>query len=356
MFVSCFEIGKKDGADSHKSDKEFDSCDISQVPSNVDLLTFQPNAVASSKKSQVNAQNETKKNQKGKKLLQFLKLQNDRKESASSNDLSLMNQNDTFSSDHDLKSINDISPPFCDPPAKNFDVSSSENDSSGHATSGSFKSEWTPAPNTSNSHRAPQKTLNDVSEEQSYDSDVVVAEGNLGRKISVKSYSPTPEAISEKTLGRELKRPEGDFFKSRKSSARNPDPYLRECKSSLAKHESGKLNSSSESSTFSPNQDYLFSPRREVFGQILELENEDLKGSPELPSQTTENNVKKTVSSTLHMPTITFKSKLSLNTSSDGPVVRASASGAVDHGLILSQVKPITLKLEFTASLLGAQH
>ena len=41
---------------------------------------------------------------------------------------------------------------------------------------------------------------------------------------------------------------------------------------------------------------------------------------------------------------------------SAGRVVRASASGAVDSGLILSQVKPITLKLVFTASLLDAQH
>ena len=42
--------------------------------------------------------------------------------------------------------------------------------------------------------------------------------------------------------------------------------------------------------------------------------------------------------------------------SSDGRVVRASASGAVDLGLIPSRVKPMTLKLVFTASLLDAQH
>ena len=40
----------------------------------------------------------------------------------------------------------------------------------------------------------------------------------------------------------------------------------------------------------------------------------------------------------------------------DGRVVRASASGAVDSGLILSLAKPITLKLEFTAFLLNAQQ
>ena len=40
----------------------------------------------------------------------------------------------------------------------------------------------------------------------------------------------------------------------------------------------------------------------------------------------------------------------------DGQVVRASASGAVDSGLILSRVKTMTLKLVFTASLLYAQH
>ena len=42
--------------------------------------------------------------------------------------------------------------------------------------------------------------------------------------------------------------------------------------------------------------------------------------------------------------------------SSYGPVVRASASGAVDLGLIPSRVKPMTLKLVFIASLLDAQH
>ena len=42
--------------------------------------------------------------------------------------------------------------------------------------------------------------------------------------------------------------------------------------------------------------------------------------------------------------------------SSDDRVVRAYASGAIDLGLIASMVKPMTLKLVFTASLLDAQH
>ena len=42
--------------------------------------------------------------------------------------------------------------------------------------------------------------------------------------------------------------------------------------------------------------------------------------------------------------------------SSDGRVVRASASRAVDLGLIPSRVKLMTLKLVFTASLLNAQN
>ena len=42
--------------------------------------------------------------------------------------------------------------------------------------------------------------------------------------------------------------------------------------------------------------------------------------------------------------------------SSDGRVVRASALGAVDLGLIPSRVKPMTLKLVLTASVLDAQH
>ena len=40
----------------------------------------------------------------------------------------------------------------------------------------------------------------------------------------------------------------------------------------------------------------------------------------------------------------------------DGRVVKVSASRAEDLGLIPSRVKPMTLKLLFTASLLDAQH
>ena len=50
------------------------------------------------------------------------------------------------------------------------------------------------------------------------------------------------------------------------------------------------------------------------------------------------------------------KSRISVTDSSDGRVVRASALGAVDLGFIPSQVKPVTLKLVFIASLLDAQH
>ena len=42
--------------------------------------------------------------------------------------------------------------------------------------------------------------------------------------------------------------------------------------------------------------------------------------------------------------------------SSDGRVNRSSASEAVDSGLIPSRVKPMTLKLVFTAFLLDAQR
>ena len=45
-----------------------------------------------------------------------------------------------------------------------------------------------------------------------------------------------------------------------------------------------------------------------------------------------------------------------INNSSDGRVVRASASEAVDLGLIPSRIKPMTLKLLFTAFLLDAKH
>ena len=42
--------------------------------------------------------------------------------------------------------------------------------------------------------------------------------------------------------------------------------------------------------------------------------------------------------------------------SSDGRAVRTSAFGAVDSGLIPSQIKSMTIKLAFTASLVDAQH
>ena len=50
------------------------------------------------------------------------------------------------------------------------------------------------------------------------------------------------------------------------------------------------------------------------------------------------------------------KSRISVTDSSDGRVIRASALEAVDLGFIPSQVKPVTSKLVFTASLHDAQH
>ena len=54
---------------------------------------------------------------------------------------------------------------------------------------------------------------------------------------------------------------------------------------------------------------------------------------------------------TTYIPALSYNAN-----SSDGRVVRASASGAVDLSLIPSRVKPMTLKLVFTASPLDAQH
>ena len=50
--------------------------------------------------------------------------------------------------------------------------------------------------------------------------------------------------------------------------------------------------------------------------------------------------------------------KLYLTTlnSSNGREVKTFASGAVNSGLMPSQIKPMTLKVVFTASLLDAQH
>ena len=54
--------------------------------------------------------------------------------------------------------------------------------------------------------------------------------------------------------------------------------------------------------------------------------------------------------SILQLPCLTLSNKgTAWKTSSDGRVVRASASGAVDSGLIPSRVKPMTLELVYTA-------
>ena len=69
------------------------------------------------------------------------------------------------------------------------------------------------------------------------------------------------------------------------------------------------------------------------------------------------------IKSTLNLSSQNFKSRVTTFStgtihfhSSDGRVVRASASGAVNLSLIPSRVKPMTLNLVFTASLLDAQH
>ena len=58
----------------------------------------------------------------------------------------------------------------------------------------------------------------------------------------------------------------------------------------------------------------------------------------------------------LHAVVYLFKIFGKIFYSSDGRVVKAFASGAVDLGLIPSRVITMTLKLLFTASLLDAQH
>ena len=52
----------------------------------------------------------------------------------------------------------------------------------------------------------------------------------------------------------------------------------------------------------------------------------------------------------------TFIVSICITNSRDGQVVRASASRAVDSGLIPSRIKPMTFKLFFSVSPLEAQH
>ena len=52
---------------------------------------------------------------------------------------------------------------------------------------------------------------------------------------------------------------------------------------------------------------------------------------------------------------VSINISMRIQNNSDGRVIRASASGAVNLGLIPSPVKSMTIKLVFTASLLDAQ-
>ena len=285
-------------------------CDITQVPSNVDLLTFHPKQNPSSKRLQTNTAGENKKSKRGKKLLHLLKFQGDHNEAATEANHSHVEDSPP---DQDLKFVHDTSPSLSDLQLKDLSLSTSENDSSGNATSDSFKTKWTSSMKT-HANLAPSQSLSDVSEETSFDHspDVIVAEGNLGRKIRVKNYSPPPETIAEKNSGRETKKSEavGIIRPSKHHLTRtNHDTIARECKSSLARHEHDKHDPSSDSS-FSPNQDFSFSPKREVFGQILELDNEDDQPISEHTSQPAENSGKKSTISNLHMPTISYKGKM----------------------------------------------
>ena len=286
-------------------------CDITQVPSNVDLLTFHPKQDQSAKKLQANKTDNSKKNKKGKKLLNFLKFQGDHKET-----LTKVNPSraETSPVEQDLKLSNGSSPSLSESLSKDLSLSTSENDSLGITGSDSFKSKWTSFSKMP-IHRGPLgHSLSDVSEEATFDHspDVIVAEGNLGLKIRVKNYSPPPETIVvEKNSVRETKKSEAvGIVKPNKHHLAKPnhDSYVRECKSSPTKNDPEKLNPTSDSS-LSPNQDFVFSPRREVFGQILELDNEEDLPANDRISQATEN-FKKTTSSNLHMPTIPIKGKI----------------------------------------------
>ena len=68
------------------------------------------------------------------------------------------------------------------------------------------------------------------------------------------------------------------------------------------------------------------------------------------------NNIEKLFAQTVLVICENSRLDNTLINSSNDRVVRASASGAVDTGLIPIRIKPMTLKLVFTASLLDAQH
>ena len=249
-----------DEATAHKQDKDAELCELSQAPSNVDLLTFKPKA-----------DEESKKNKKGKKLLHFLKRQNDRKD-VTDDVMSRSRPPAAFAGQESNE------PLYGEAQPKVSQYLTFQND---HKN----KTKWNFSKTPVSFQTLPNQSEMDTNDERLSDHgpDVVVAEGNLGRKISLRNFSPTPETDKHS-------KPVEVGFKPGKRAAISD---RRECKSSLARHDNVKaVVLSDKSLSMSPNQNCAFTPRPEP-----ERDEGDLTS------------VKKAISSTLRIPTITFKGK-----------------------------------------------
>ena len=283
--------------------KEASITELSRISSNFDVLTEHSKMLVSGKKSQNETLNVSKK-KKGKKLLQFLKIHGDAKNSVSVKcDASDANINNESPPDvtclHSNNSCLDSIPRDANP-------LNSESNSHEDPTFGSYHNKWSLPPKTFSNPGIVED--NDLGGQGC---DVTKAESGLSRRISFKKHSSPLEAYTDCSKEFESKSPDRNLTSGR--NGKNPwdgeSKFSRECRSSLARHDISSLNPISRSEFASAMRGQVFSPRQEGFPGAEENKIESAVLLVESSTRFGDASVKKTTSSTTRMPNIGHKGK-----------------------------------------------
>lgn len=241
------------------------------------------------------------KKKKSKKLLQFLKIRNDVKDSETINfDASDVNVSNDALFDVKPTEKKEFHPNDSIP--HDTELTNSENDSTQNPT-GSNLNRWSLFSKTPFRQQIQLNYVEPDDLPRGHAIDVKKADNSLGRRISFKQNSPPPETYADCLNDIESKGIEVNLKSGRKpkNGSSGEAKFLRECKSSFARHDTSKLNSISNSELSSAQRDYAFSPRQDelpVGGEGV-IENSVLLEST---SRLKDTSLKKTT--TLHMPSI----------------------------------------------------
>ncbi|XP_076811256.1 uncharacterized protein LOC143456099 isoform X1 [Clavelina lepadiformis] len=333
FFKETSKLAKAQSAKSlsrkNKNLDDLDTLNISEVPSNVDLLTYQPN---NKQKQQADLNKNgvlSRKNKKSAKLLHMLKAQGDTKSEAqkSNSDIALPDPANAYSYGSDSSILDNAA---ADQNGSFYTKSLNSSSDADNETSKSVNHKlnslkWaqatTPVGNNLRNPYPGDDFSGDVGDGRSHNVTEVLDEGNASKKITFKNCSSSPEddaedsswflkkSILKPNFAEDISEEDDNVFLKRNNSKKldNKENLYRECKSSLAHQNMGKLHPDSD---LSPQEDFYHSPRDAGCGRFSDFFQKHDASTQLNKSKTplmTENNIRAAIAATLQMPTINFR-------------------------------------------------